>query len=226
MIPWPELSQLAPDTLTPPVYQWERLTRRDIPRVCSNLRLWYPDITVGSGRHFCDQAFYDTQVALAGEPDKDVIVFVGRHGGEMVAMVALEKSSDSNVLYNRVGACDPEHRGTGASGFMLYIMDALALHMGFAMVWNIVTLKSKAAQRLIERADYEPVGIVPYSDRELNGAGQINHVSEIIYVKLFKTRVPLSPVRAENMTEKVRALWESLSGQAARLGWQPTQKDN
>ncbi|MGY1919633.1 GNAT family N-acetyltransferase [Pseudomonas tolaasii] len=219
MKPWPELSQLPPDTLTPPIYQWERLAREDIAQVCAHFRRWYPDITVGSARYFCDEHFYATRVCLAGEDDRDVIVFIARHAGEMVAAVALEKNPDNNVLYNRVGACDPAHRGTGASGFMLYIMDALAVHMEFAMVWNIVTLKSRAAQRLIERADYEPVGIVPYSDRELNAGGAVTHVSEIIYVKLFKTPVPLSPISTENMTDKVRALWHSLEGQAARLGW-------
>ncbi|MGY2290951.1 GNAT family N-acetyltransferase [Pseudomonas sp. SDO528_S397] len=212
MMPWPELDHLPPDPLSPPAYEWERLQRRDIAQVCANFRRWYPDITVGTARYFCDPAYYAASVCLAGEVDRDVIIFVGRYAGQIVAAVALQKNPDNHVLYNRVGACHPDHRGTGASSFMLYIMDALALHMGFAMVYNSVTLKSRAAQRLIERAHYTPVGIVPYSDRELNAAGEVNHVSEIIYVKLFHTAVPLSPVSPENMTDKVHALWQSLGG--------------
>ena len=207
---WPPLTELPKNTITPAEYSYEQLKRSDIELLCELIKSWYPDISVGSGKKYIDPRFYGTKVYFPGEETKDVIVYIGRHGEEIVCALCLEVDRDALTLHSRYGVCAPQHRGTGATLFAAYIVDALAQPMGIAMAYSYVTMKSKAMQQFTERAGFEPVGILRFSDVELDEHGEIQHVTEAVYAKYFKEIETLQSVSEANMTPKLKRLWDVL----------------
>lgn len=207
---WPPLTELPKNTITPAEYSYEQLRRCDIELLCELIKSWYPDIRVGSGKKYIDPRFYGTKVYFPGEETQDVIVYIGRHGEEIVCALCLEVDRDALTLHSRYGVCAPQHRGTGATLFAAYIVDALVQPMGIAMAYSYVTMKSKAMQQFTERAGFEPVGILRFSDVELDEHGQIQHVTEAVYAKYFKEVETLQRVSEVNMTPKLKRLWDVL----------------
>lgn len=207
---WPALTDLPENTITPAEYTYEQLSRGDIQRLCELIRLWYPDISVGSGKKYIDPQFYALKAYFTGEETKDTIVYVGRHDGEIVCALCLELDRDALTLHSRYGVCAPAHRGTGATLFAAYIVDALAQVMGIVMAYSYVTIKTKAMQQFTERAGFEPVGILRFSDVELDNNGETQHVTEAVYAKYFKSLDALQPVSTSNMTPKLKRLWNAL----------------
>ncbi|AZF32156.1 hypothetical protein C4J89_2681 [Pseudomonas sp. R4-35-07] len=207
---WPLLTELPKNTITPTEYNYEQLERNDIDLLCALIKSWYPDISVGSGKKYIDPRFYEAKVYFSGEETKDVIVYIGRHGEEIVCALCLEVDRDALTLHSRYGVCAPAQRGTGATLFAAYIVDALAQAMGIAMAFSYVTMKSKAMQQFTERAGFEPVGILRFSDVELDENGEVRHVTEAIYAKYFKEAITLQSVSETNMTLKLKRLWDVL----------------
>jgi hypothetical protein len=207
---WPVLTDLPKNTLTPPDYNYEQLQRSDIDHLCELIKSWYPDISVGSGRKYVDPQFYATQAHFSGEEAKDIIVYIGRYRTEIVCALCLEIDRDAMTLHSRYGVCAPAHRGTGATLFAAYIVDALAEVMDIAMAYSYVTMKSKAMQQFTERAGFEPVGILRFSDVELDEQREARHVTEAIYAKYFKPTASLQNVSDTNMTPKLKRLWDLL----------------
>ncbi|WP_123413546.1 hypothetical protein [Pseudomonas brassicacearum] len=207
---WPLLTELPKNTITPVDYNYEQLERRDIDTLCELIESWYPDISVGSGKKYIDPQFYGTKVYFSGEDTKDVIVYIGRYGEDIVCALCLEVDRDALTLHSRYGVCAPMHRGTGATLFAAYVVDALAQAMGIAMAYSYVTMKSKAMQQFTERAGFEPVGILRFSDVELDENGEIQHVTEAVYAKYFKEIETLQSVSETNMTPKLKRLWNLL----------------
>ncbi|WP_010489041.1 N-acetyltransferase [Pseudomonas sp. S9] len=208
---WPLLSDLPPDTVTPVDYAYDQLARADLPELIDGMRQWFPDLAVGAGRYYSDVSFYEQRVYLKGELERDIVVYVGRYNGRIMAAICIEKNDDNLTLLGRYGVCAPEHRRTGASLFAGYIMDALADYLGSAMAYSFVTLKSKGMQAMLERDGFRAVGILPFSDREMI-EGSVKHINEIIYAKHYIERTELLPVHYENMTVSVRRLWDELFG--------------
>ncbi|HVE09685.1 MAG TPA: hypothetical protein VNE00_20690 [Paraburkholderia sp.] len=46
-------------------------------------------------------------------------------------------------------------------------------------------------QWLLERAGFRPIGIMPCADRELVAPGEVTHVNEILYAKVYADAPPL-----------------------------------
>jgi len=207
---WIPLGDLPADDPTPDCYSYEQLQRADVTKLIAGIARWYPDIEVGSGRHYLEPSFYTEETSLAGEKEKSRIVYVGKFSGEIVAAMCLEVNTDSSVLYSRFGVCAPDHRRTGASLFAAYVIDAQARALGLAMAYCYVTLKSPAMQRMLEKADFRPVGILPCSDRELVAPGVVKHVTEVLYAKVYASPDQLADVSRDQMSEKVKHLWDSL----------------
>ncbi|GAB2923789.1 hypothetical protein GCM10027093_73940 [Paraburkholderia jirisanensis] len=204
---WTDIEALPRDTLTPAQYTWKQLVPEDIDELIRGIRQWWPDISFGSGRVYVDDAFYRDRTSFHGDPERDIIVYVGRYEGAIISVLCLERFPDSLTLLGRFGACAEEHRGTGSALFAGYIMDQQAKTMGYAMVYSYVTLKSKGMQALLEHAGFRPVGIVPCSDRELVGPGVVGHVNEVLYAKVYVPAKAILPVDQQCMTDSVQALW-------------------
>ena len=204
---WAKLDELAPNTITPPGYTYHALRRDDIAELCRLIKLWHPDMQVGSGSHYVDPDFYENHVALDGVGNKENIVYVGTFEGDIVSAMALQIHADAMTLYSRFGVCAPAHRGTGVTLFAGYVIDALASKMGIKMVYAHITLKNRAMQQMSERAGMRPVGILPFSDIEYNADGAPQYVAEAIYVKTYDNLSQLTPIDAANMTPALKKIW-------------------
>lgn len=213
-IAWPSLSELPENTITPRDYEYEQLRRTDVATLIALIGEWHPDIKVGTGKAFIDSEFYDRRVSYLGESQKDVIVYVGKHEGIIVCALCLELNPEARVLHSRLGVCAPAHRGTGATLFARYVVDALAAKMGLVMAYSYVTTKSKAMQQFTERAGFHPVGILQFSDIELNSDGKPMHVTEAIYAKYYGALDDLSPLSPDTMTPALQRVWEVVSSDA------------
>ncbi|MGB5958837.1 hypothetical protein [Pseudomonas sp.] len=207
---WPELNELPKNTVTPPQYSYRQLARSDVERLTERVKAWHPDVSVGQGKVFSDPDYYLQNVSLAGEPDKHTIVYVGVHEGEMICAMCIEINPANRTLFNKFGVCAPEHRGTGATLFAGYAIDALASKLDIAMAWGYVTTKSRGMQQMMERAGFNPVGVVQFSDIELNQHDEPQHVTEAIYTKHYERASLLEPLLKSNLTPQMQALCKAL----------------
>lgn len=210
---WPALSALPTNTTSPPQYTYRQLARVDVERLAMLVKVWHPDVAVGLGKVFSDPVYYFENVSLAGEADRNIIVYVGEHEHQLVCAMCLEINLANRTLLNRFGVCAPEHRGTGATLFAGYAIDALAAALDIAMAWGYVTTKSRGMQQMMERAGFSPVGLVKFSDIELNWQGEQKYVTEAIYAKYYKQGSDLEPMLEGNLTPRLRALCETLGVQ-------------
>jgi hypothetical protein len=110
-MPWTNLDNLSAEAPLPEGYRYERLTREDIPVVVRSLAEWYPGIAVGNSSCHLDERFYNEKVVLDGEPERDFFVVLFKKGRELAGALSVERDRDSEVLYGRVGAVSPQHRG-------------------------------------------------------------------------------------------------------------------
>jgi hypothetical protein len=207
---WASLHTLPVHTVTPDGYEHEQLRRDDIEAVVRNIRNWYPDISVGAAHGFVDASFYQRRVCLAGEPETDVIVYVCKRAGEIVSMTAIERDSTSATLQGRLAVVCPEHRNSGLARFGPFILDHQASAMGMALAYSRVSLKHVYAQRLVERAGFMLVGIMPASDREVVHPGVVRHVPEALYAKVYAPRNMQFFPADDCMTDEVRRMWHYL----------------
>ncbi|WP_020070568.1 hypothetical protein [Paraburkholderia caledonica] len=207
---WARLEALSVDELALPSYRFEQMHRNDIAAVSECVRRWYPDISVGSASCFLDPQFYEKEVSLADEDETDLMVYVCRHEHEVVSMYSLERFQESKVIQGRLAVVSPAHRESGLSRFGPFIIDKQACAMGMAMAYNHVSLKNIHAQKLVERAGFSLVGIIPASDRELVELGIPKFVPEALYAKVYARSDELFVPSEECMTPTVRELWHRL----------------
>jgi hypothetical protein len=70
-------------------YRAEQLKRSDIPELIRCFKVWFPDVTVGAENCYQREDFYNREVFLEGEAERDVIVFLIKNDQELVAMASL-----------------------------------------------------------------------------------------------------------------------------------------
>jgi hypothetical protein len=209
---WADLDALPVDSVTPPGYRYEQLSREDIAVTAEGVRIWYPDISVGSGRGFHEPSFYESHAYLANEEEKDLIVYVCKKAGEIVSVMSLERYPQSAIIHSRLAAVSPAHRKSSLASFGPFIIDEQARAMGIAMAYNNVSLKNPYAQRLVEGAGFTLIGIMPASDREMVAPGVVKHVPEALYAKIYAPLDDLLVPTDECMTPDVRDMWHRLFG--------------
>ncbi|WP_322028621.1 hypothetical protein [Paraburkholderia sp. J76] len=207
---WKDLGELDIGKILPPGYTQAVLSRNDIPRLCAAIERWHPDIEVGIGSKFLQPRFYEQQVGLKGEPERDTIAYCGTYAGEIVSILVLTRNTQSLTLFGDFGAVAPEHRRAGVAAFGGFMLDAQAKAMGFVMSHTLATMKTPAMQRMLERAGFLPIGIVPASDREKAADGAVFSVSEVLYAKVHREHASILPVAQENMTDAVARLWKAM----------------
>jgi hypothetical protein len=207
---WPNIQDLLTTVPIPSGYRFEQLRRSDIHELVSSFRTWFPDIAVGAESCYHREDFYDREVSLEGEPEKEILVFVARSEQELAGVFSLERREDTLSLYGHVGAVAPKHRGAKLSHIAPTLLESMGRAMGIAVVYYFATLQHPYSQMMSESAGFQLVGIIPASDRLMVAPGVVKHVYEAVYVKVLAPDTDVLRPRAENLTPRVKALFDHL----------------
>jgi hypothetical protein len=205
---WPTIEQLTSQAPLPAGYRYAYLTRAEVPALIDSLRVWYPGIAVGNASCHMRESFYVDKVDLGESTDRDFLVTLFKFEHELAAIFSVERDVDSQVIYGRIGAISPKHRGANLSRSFLSLEEAIGRAMGMGMVYGLATLKSPQIQRSFERMGWQLIGIMPGFDQEVVG-DEIRRVYEAVYVKVLEPSRLLAPNK-DNMTPAVRGLYELL----------------
>ena len=207
---WPSVEDITRRAPLPTGYRYEYLRREQVPMLISALESWYPAIAVGNASCHLRQEFYASQVCLDDEFDRDFLVVLFMRNSELVGMFSAERDTDSQVLYGRIGAISPEHRGSHLSRNFLLLEEALGRAMGMGMVYGLATLNYPHMQTTFERMGWQLVGITPGFDREVTVPGDVKRVYEAIYAKVLVAAEELLRPRAKDLTPAVKVLFDLL----------------
>jgi hypothetical protein len=206
---WPTVEQLSIEAPLPSGYRYEFITREDVAGVIEALDVWYPGIAVGNASCHMRESFYAEKVFLGGRDDRDFLVTLLKFDDELAAIFSVERDVDSRVIYGRIGAVSPQHRGSNLSRSLLALEEAIGRLMGMGMVYGLATLKHPYFQRTFERMGWRLIGIMPGFDQEVITEGEVRRVYEAVYVKVLEPENLLAPDKG-NMTPTVRDLYELL----------------
>jgi hypothetical protein len=214
-VKWPAIPQLTELAPPPSGYSYAFPTRSDIPRIIQALEKWYPGIAVGNASCHMRESFYVDRVYFGDGKERDFLVTLLKHGDQTAAIFSVERDLDSRVIYGRIGAISPDHRGAHLSRSLLLLGEAIGRAMGMGMVYGLATLKHPFFQRTFEHLGWQLTGIMPGFDQEVVAPGEVRRVYEAVYVKVLEPGNLLTPDK-ENMTDAVRELYSTLFEQAAR----------
>ena len=209
-MPWTNLDNLSERAPLPDGYHYELLTEAGIDEVIAAFASWYPSIAVGNASCHLRASFYREKVALAGEPERDFFVFLFKKGLELVGVLSVERDRDSEVLYGRVGAISPQHRGLNLSERFPGLIEALGRAMGMGMVYALATLKVPFMAEKFERLGWQLIGIIPGFDREMVEPGVVKRVYEAIYTKVLVDENDFVSPHRSAMTPKTAELFDLL----------------
>ena len=194
---------------SPPGYGYAFPARAEIVQIIRALEQWYPGIAVGTASCHMRESFYTSRVYLGDDEERDFLVTLLKCRGELAAIFSVERDVDSRVIYGRIGAIAPEHRGAHLSRALLALEEAIGRSMSMGMVYGLATLKHPYFQQTFERMGWQLIGIMPGFDQELVAPGEVRRVYEAVYVKVLEPSTLLAPDK-ENMTEAVRELYALL----------------
>ena len=209
-MPWTSVDNLSASAPLPQGYRYQLMTRSDISDTVDALASWYPGIAVGNASCHLKPAFYEESVVLDDESERDFLVILLKHGQELVGLLSVERDRDSEVLYGRVGAVSPQHRGCNLSARFPSLIEALGRAMGMGMVYGLATLKVPYMAEKFERFGWQLVGIIPGFDQEMVEPGVIKRVYEGIYTKVLVDEEDFVRPRRSAMTPRTAALFELL----------------
>ena len=206
---WPTVDRLTALAPLPDGYRYAFATRAEIGEIIHALDEWYPGIAVGNASCHMRESFYSERVFLGDTQDRDFLVTLVKHEGEIAAIFSVERDVDSRVIYGRIGAIAPKHRGAHLSRGLLALEEAIGRAMDMGLVYGLATLKYPYFQRTFERMGWQLIGIMPGFDQEVVAPGEVRRVYEAIYVKVLQPSTLLPPDKA-SMTEAVRDLYSLL----------------
>jgi hypothetical protein len=211
---WPSIDELNAKAPPPDTYRYEYLNRSEVPALVAALRAWYPGIEVGSASCHLREAFYEENVCLNGQVDRDWLVVLIKKGVELTGMLSVERDLDSEVLYGRLGAISASHRGARLSRSFPLLAETLARTIGAGMVYGLATMAHPYMQATFERLGWQLSGIMSAFDKEMITPGYVRRVYEAIYVKVLAIDELRRP-RTQDMTPAVKALFNLLYPGAA-----------
>jgi hypothetical protein len=107
-MPWANLDNLSERASLPDGYHYELLSEADIHEVIAAFASWYPSIAVGNASCHLRESFYKEKVVFAEETERDFFVILFKKEHELVGVLSVERDRDSEVLYGRAGARQPE----------------------------------------------------------------------------------------------------------------------
>ncbi|HEX6704747.1 MAG TPA: hypothetical protein VF169_08315 [Albitalea sp.] len=210
MMRWRDIDRMAAQVPLAAGYRFELLRREEIGLLIGALQAWYPDISVGAASCFLRRDFFEEQVCFAGEPERDVIVFLMKRGDELAGMFSCDRDRDSLTLYARLGVASPDHRGANLAEAGIALTEQMGRRMGAGYLYGLATLKTRYVQRAFERSGWQLVGITPGFDRELVAPGVVKRVYEAVYSKVLVADAALLHPQPQNLTPRTRSLFEGL----------------
>ena len=211
---WPSVAEITRHAPLPAGYRYELLNRRQIPGLISALEVWFPGIAVGNASCHLREDFYLQKVSLEGAPERDFIVILIQHDDQLAGVFSAERDLDSEVLYGRICAISPRHRGAHLSRSVPLLEEALGRAMGLGMAYGLATLHYPHMQASFERMGWRLVGITPGFDRELVAPGVVKRVYEAVYAKVLVAEDDLLRPQSRSLTPAVRALFGLLYPEA------------
>jgi len=206
---WPTVDQLTHLAPLPQGHSYAFPTRAEIGRIIRALEQWYPGIAVGNASCHMRESFYTSRVYLGDDEERDFLVTLLKCQGELAAIFSVERDVDSRVIYGRIGAIAPEHRGAHLSRALLALEEAIGRAMSMGMVYGLATLRHPYFQQTFERMGWQLIGIMPGFDQELVAPGEVRRVYEAVYVKVLEPSTLLAPDKG-SMTDAVRNLYALL----------------
>jgi len=213
LMSWNSAGAVLEQTVMPQSYNLRQMAREDVPEITTNLRLWYPDIVVGSESCHLSEDFYYRNTALLGQPGEwSIFPIVVKHGDVPVGMITYERNVDARTITSRMGALSAEHRGSGLALLGPILLEKIGRAMGAELAYYYATLKSRDQQVLAERMRFTLVGIVPAFDRDMIRPGEVRRVHEAIYAKVLAGAEALAPPERETLTRRTKAVWDVLFG--------------
>ena len=194
----------------PAAYRFELLQRDDVPALVAALRIWFPEISVGSASCYLSERFYRDHVHFRGEPARDVLVVVIKRRSELAGLFSCERDRSTLSLYARLGLIAPAHRRVGLSRSFPTLAEAIGRSAGMEMIYGMATLKVPHVQRVLETQGWQLIGITPGYDREMVAPGVIKRVYEAVYAKVLVARARLLRPHTDNLTENTLAFFRLL----------------
>jgi hypothetical protein len=208
-IRWPSAAEITTRAPLPLGYRYQYLDRQQVPTLIAALKAWYPGIVVGNASCHLREGFYTDKVCLDGQLERDFLVILFMQDDELAGVFSVERDVDSEVLYGRIGAISPKHRGSRLSRNIVLLEEALGRAMGMGMVYGLGTLRHPHMQATFERMGWQLVGITPGFDQEVVAPGVVKRVYEAVYAKVLVPEELLRP-RAHDLTPGVKVLFDLL----------------
>lgn len=209
-MPWTNVDDLTRGAPLPEGYHYEILTRAAIPEAVRAFSEWYPSIVVGNASCHLRESFYEEKVVLDENGDRDFLVILFKRMDEVVGVLSVERDRDSQVLYGRVGAIAPMHRGQSLSERFPGVIETMGRAMGMGMVYALATLKVPFMADKFERLGWQLIGIIPGFDREMVSPGEVKRVYEAIYTKVLVDETEFVRPHRSAMTSKTAVLFDLL----------------
>ena len=207
---WPMIDELPTLVPLPAGYSFERLSRANIAALIAAIKVWHPDIAVGTASCYLREEFYHNRVFLDGEAQRDVWVVLFKFNNEVVGVWSLEREVEALAIYGRLVIVAAAHRGAKLAGSVMMGSEDMGRSMGAQFLYGMATLKTPYAQRALERASYLLLGFFPGYDREEVAPGMVKRVYQAVYGKLLVPDDEVHYPDPKNLTPKARALFELL----------------
>ena len=207
---WVAIDELSSKLPIPNGYRIEQLKRSEIPELIRCFKVWFPDVTVGAESCYQQEDFYNREVFIEGEPERDVIVYLFKKDRELAGMFSLQRSEHTLILYGRIGAIAARYRGEKLAYIAPALLEAMGRAMGMEVIYALAEFTIPNMQMVLERAGFQIIGIVPASDRLMVAPGVIKRVYEAIYVKVLAADAEILRPQAESMTPRTKALYDFL----------------
>lgn len=210
LTPWPSLNQLFSRLTVPEGLQPDFLREDELDVFVENLKVWYPDIVVGSESCHLSVAFYKNDCALGPIPDsnKMLLPLVLRRNGNIVWFINFEKEVRGQTLTARMGAISPTERGAGLAMLGPQALEQCARNMNFGLAYYFATLKIPHQQVCAEKCGFKLVGIVPGYDIDMVRPNEPRRVFEALYAKVLVEPSQCEIPASKNLTPKTKALYD------------------
>src|SRR5215510_7390193 len=173
---WVAIDKLSSKLPVPHGYRIEQLKRSEIPELIRCFKVWFPDVTVGAESCYQQEDFYNREVFIEGEPERDVIVFLIKKNQELVAMFSMQRYEYTLTLYGRIGAIAPQYRGEKLAYIAPALMEALAGAMGMEIVNALAVSTIPNLRSRMQTAGFPILGNFPASDRLMVSPAVIKRV--------------------------------------------------
>jgi hypothetical protein len=210
--PWPALDTCLKQVELPAGYRLQLAASSDIPNLCQQLALWYPDIHSGYESCHLQEDFYFENAYLLDKQKhaKTLLPLLFMHGSELIGVISIEKHVLAYNVTSRMGALAPGHRGSGLGSSGPVILETVGRAMNAGLLYYMVTLKIPHQQAAAEKSGFQLAGIIPAFDRDTVAPGIVKRVPEAIYCKVLSPVSELLELADLRLTPKTQKLWNLL----------------